>query len=100
MSQIPRAQMMSKASKPPPQMCPACADTGHVCENHPDTAWEGIANGIDACDCGVGGPRQSVLERLHVLSLRLWGRGEILRRLVKDASFSPCACGVGVAPSL
>ena len=30
--------------------CPACNNTGHVCENHPDRQWP------DKCDCGAGMP--------------------------------------------
>lgn len=36
--------------------CRACADTGHVCENHPDQPWGGISDDINACDCGAGMP--------------------------------------------
>lgn len=35
--------------------CRACADTGHVCENHPDRPWDGISDDINACHCGGAG---------------------------------------------
>jgi hypothetical protein len=31
--------------------CALCEDTGWVCENHPDTPWDGE----HACDCGGAG---------------------------------------------
>jgi len=45
--------------------CPSCADTGHVCENHPDRPWGGLwccdasNEGLcehGACGCGAGDP--------------------------------------------
>lgn len=35
--------------------CPSCLDTGHVCENHPDHAWAGIAD-VEPCCGGAGMP--------------------------------------------
>jgi glycosyltransferase involved in cell wall biosynthesis len=35
--------------------CAVCRDTGHVCENHPDHAWAGIAD-VEACCGGAGAP--------------------------------------------
>ena len=35
--------------------CTSCADTGHVCENHPDRPWAGVSDDINACDCGGAG---------------------------------------------
>jgi hypothetical protein len=39
-----------------PLVCPACLNGGHVCENHPDRPWAGVANDPRACDCGAGVP--------------------------------------------
>lgn len=36
-------------------ICPACWDTGHVCENHPDRPWAGIADVVECCG-GAGMP--------------------------------------------
>lgn len=36
--------------------CHCCADTGHVCENHPQRPWGGISTDPQACDCGAGMP--------------------------------------------
>lgn len=43
-------------------ICAVCLDTGHVCENHPDRPWAGIAghDAPNACgdgsqDCGGAG---------------------------------------------
>lgn len=36
-------------------MCDSCADSGHVCENHPDRPWAGVSDDINACDCGGAG---------------------------------------------
>lgn len=38
-----------------PSRCPACADTGHVCENHPDHPWAELAGGEPCCG-GAGMP--------------------------------------------
>lgn len=35
--------------------CLHCLDTGHVCENHPDRPWSGIAD-VEACCGGAGMP--------------------------------------------
>jgi len=35
--------------------CVACLDTGHVCENHPDMPWPGIAP-VEECCGGAGMP--------------------------------------------
>lgn len=46
-------------------VCTGCADSGHVCENHPDRPWGGLCcaapDGPDvcehgACQCGAGAP--------------------------------------------
>jgi hypothetical protein len=39
-----------------PAECPACDDTGHVCENHPDRPWGGLSVAATACGCGAGQP--------------------------------------------
>jgi hypothetical protein len=31
--------------------CPACDNTGWVCEEHPDRPWRGTSRRADACDC-------------------------------------------------
>lgn len=36
--------------------CANCCDTGHVCENHPDHPWGGLAVTSTACVCGAGMP--------------------------------------------
>lgn len=36
--------------------CSNCRDTGHVCENHPEKPWAGLADGDTACECGAGMP--------------------------------------------
>jgi hypothetical protein len=46
--------------------CPACQDTGHVCEDHPDRPWGPMCCDIGvlgrepcphgACGCGAGAP--------------------------------------------
>lgn len=36
-------------------VCPACLDTGHVCENHPDHPWAELAGGVECCG-GAGMP--------------------------------------------
>jgi hypothetical protein len=36
-------------------LCANCLDTGHVCENHPDRPWAGIAD-VEACCGGAGMP--------------------------------------------
>ena len=46
--------------------CLSCADTGHVCENHPDRPWGGLCCVVGAegsmvcehggCGCGAGEP--------------------------------------------
>jgi len=37
--------------------CRACADTGHVCESHPDKPWDGMVgyDHPDTCACGGAG---------------------------------------------
>lgn len=37
--------------------CPACHDSGYVCENHPELPWAGVSSACDcACECGAGMP--------------------------------------------
>jgi hypothetical protein len=44
--------------------CPSCADSGHVCENHPDQPWGPLCCAVGdngrcehgACGCGAGEP--------------------------------------------
>jgi len=46
--------------------CLSCADTGHVCENHPDRPWGAMCCDVGmyesrvcehgACGCGAGDP--------------------------------------------
>lgn len=36
--------------------CPICANTGWVCENHPDRPWGTRKLRSDACECGAGKP--------------------------------------------
>lgn len=36
--------------------CPACHDSGHVCENHPDRPWSPMVLAPEACGCGAGQP--------------------------------------------
>lgn len=31
--------------------CGACGGTGHVCEEHPDRPWEGVAGPLAGCPC-------------------------------------------------
>jgi len=38
-----------------PVVCRSCADTGHVCEDHPDRPWGGITDDINGCHCGGAG---------------------------------------------
>lgn len=35
--------------------CTKCADSGWVCENHPDKAFSGVCFADDACSCGGAG---------------------------------------------
>lgn len=36
-------------------VCPACDNTGHVCENHPDKPWGDLSDTPTACHCGGAG---------------------------------------------
>jgi len=36
--------------------CLSCWDTGHVCENHPDSPWAPMVDLLGACGCGAAMP--------------------------------------------
>ena len=36
-------------------ICPACEDSGHVCEDHPNLPWDGVSNSNNTCKCGGAG---------------------------------------------
>lgn len=35
--------------------CTHCLDTGHVCEDHPDYPWEGVAGTVEGHSCQAAG---------------------------------------------
>lgn len=46
------------------EFCLNCANTGHVCDNHPTLPWSGIAMIEGSCGCGAGMPCPSCCDEI------------------------------------